>query len=66
MGKLGARGKRVLEVHVVHEPSRLEGECVALAYERVVPVVRRALRGIPGPSQAQQGVAAGRIGGASA
>jgi hypothetical protein len=34
---------RALEVRVVFEPSRIAPACVAQAYERVVPTVRRGI-----------------------
>lgn len=34
---------RALEVRVVFEPSRIAPVCVAQAYERVVPTVRRGI-----------------------
>lgn len=33
--------KRELEIHVRFEASRVAGECLANAYEQVVPLVRR-------------------------
>ena len=36
--------KRELEVRVMFEPNRLAEQCLAAAYERVVPINRRATR----------------------
>ncbi len=57
----GKKGK-VLEVRLLFEPGRLSGECLADAYEYVVPAVRRALKGVGRTARA----AMRRAGGAGA
>ena len=39
---VGKRG-RVLEVRVRFEPSRIGRDCLAGAYEQIVPIIRRSL-----------------------
>jgi len=58
--------ERVLEVRAVYEPSRIQSDCLAQAYEHAVPIARRALRQIIERPKALRGVAARRAGGASA
>lgn len=36
------KSKRELKIHVQFEASRVAGECLANAYEQIVPLVRRA------------------------
>ena len=36
------KSQRELEVHVHFEASRIAGECLANAYEQIVPLVRRS------------------------
>jgi hypothetical protein len=62
----GEKVERVLEVRAMYEPSRIQGECLADAYEHAVPIVRRALRGIVAKPEALRGVAVRRAGGAGA
>ena len=40
--QVGKRG-RVLEVRVRFEPSRIGRDCLAGAYEQIVPIIRRSL-----------------------
>lgn len=41
MSRRAGKQRDELEVQVVCEPSRLAAECVAAAYERLVPMARR-------------------------
>lgn len=45
MAKRGERSVPMLTVHLVFEPSRLAPACLADAYERVLPLRRRIIRG---------------------
>jgi hypothetical protein len=35
--------KQPMEVHIQFEPSRIERACLANAYERIVPIIRRTV-----------------------
>ena len=41
MSRRAGNQRNALEVQVVCEPSRLAAECVAAAYDRLVPMARR-------------------------
>lgn len=55
MAKRGEKKVPVLTVHVVFEPSRLAPACLADAYERVLPLRRRTLRGDRASTQPRRG-----------
>ena len=44
MGKGKPRGGRKLAVRVTYEGSRLSADCLAQAYERLVPVARAGIK----------------------
>jgi hypothetical protein len=50
----------------MYEPSRIQGDCLADAYEHAVPIVRRTLRGNVVRPEALRGVEMRRAGGAGA
>jgi hypothetical protein len=58
--------EKVLEVRLLFEPGRLSGECLADAYEHLVPVVRRALNGVDRKAHVVTRAAVRRAGGAGA
>ena len=43
MGSRAAKQRHELEVQVVSEPSWMAAECFVTAYDRVAPMVRRAI-----------------------
>jgi hypothetical protein len=43
VGRREPQPRKTLEVHVVFEVSHLAEDCLADAYERVVPILRRSL-----------------------
>ncbi len=43
MGRREPQPRKLLEVHVVFEVSHLAEDCLADAYERLVPILRRRL-----------------------
>ena len=51
MGRREPQPRKTLEVHVVFEVSHLAEDCLADAYERLVPILRRSLSPAP-PLQA--------------
>ncbi len=60
------KAPKPLEVRVMFEPSRLAAACIAQAYERVIPVMRRivAPRSLGGGAQAERTSNKQRAGGA--
>lgn len=52
MGRQGVEKSKKLEVHVAFESSRVASECLAQAYERVVPITRRTIHPGSGSGQA--------------
>ena len=66
MERRGEKVERFLEVRAMYEPSRIQGECIADAYEHVVPTVRRALRLGIERAEAPRGAPMRRAGGARA
>lgn len=58
--------ERILEVRVMFEPSRLQGECLADAYECVVPIVRRSLGVRSRGADVSRGAVTRRVGGSEA
>lgn len=66
MGRQGVEKSKKLEVHVVFESSRVASECLAQAYERVVPITRRTIHLEKNITQAKQDRTWRRVGGAQA
>ena len=49
MGRRAPQSRKTIEVHVRFEVSHLAEDCLADAYERLVPILRRALSPAPTP-----------------
>jgi hypothetical protein len=47
VGRREPQPRKTVEVHVVFEVSHLAEDCLADAYERLVPILRRRLSPIP-------------------
>lgn len=51
MGRCEQQRRKTVEVHVGFEVSHLAEDCLADAYERLVPILRRRLSPAPPPQQ---------------
>ena len=51
MGRRAQQPRKTVEVQVVFEVSHLAADCLAAAYERLVPILRRSLSPAPTPQQ---------------
>ena len=47
MGRREPQSRKTVEVHVIFEVSHLAEDCLADAYERLVPILRRSLSPTP-------------------
>lgn len=54
MGKQSEQSVRTLEVQSMFEHSHVAGECLAQAYERLVPILSRRLPVRPAPAEVSQ------------
>ena len=66
MARREPKPTKALEVSVLYEPSHVAPACVAQAYERVVPITRRAAPTVQPHSHAGRERLTQRVGGAHA